>query len=136
MSHLPKNQEDVMNKKITGALPSKTLAKIQSKFTAVMEKFGDSPQGVVRQRADSSGNPLGSNIFITQEPDNSGYFIFLVIFMLLVLFYGFKSIDKLCPGGWDGNGVKWILLLLLFLTGGNIGMVYIFMAYIFGVRLC
>ena len=108
-------------------LPSATSNFIKQNFNTVLKKSGF---------GDSSGNEDDLLIIIEESDNSTVLYIFLIIYMLLVLFYGLKSIDFMCPGAWDGNGIKWILLLLLFMTGGNIGVVYIIMAYAFNIKIC
>jgi len=104
-------------------------ANIASKFTALARKSGF---------GDTSGNKIVIVDEREESSDAGAGFIMLIVPLLAItiLVFGFKSISILCPGGWEGNGIRWILLFLLFITGGNIGLVYIVMAYMLNMKIC
>jgi hypothetical protein len=106
----------------------KTLMGAVSKFTSGKSNFG--------MATDEDGNLYGdiNYVQITQDSSQGTMFIFIFILSLLIIIYGFKSITMMCPGEW--TGVKVILLLLLLMSGGNIGIIYIIMAYMLKMKIC
>ncbi len=112
---------------LTTAISTAASINLKSKFRSLARKSGF---------GDSSGN--STLIMIGKEdPSDSGAGIIMLIMIaitILILVFGFKSISVLCPGNWMAT--HWILLFLLIMTGGNIGLVYIIMAYLLKMKIC
>ena len=77
---------------------------------------------------------MGKSSF-DQEEIKNGFINWLIISVSIFLFLvGYASIQILCPGPWAG--MKLFLLLFLIASGGNIGILYFILAYVFKMKVC
>jgi hypothetical protein len=101
-----------------------SIPTVHSQFTTLLNKSG-------------FGDVSGNTLIMIEDEDTTGSQIVMIILMIIAIMifvFGFKSISVLCPGNWMAT--HWILLFLLITTGGNIGIVYIIMAYMLKMKIC